>query len=74
MAQTHRQWCAPKIAQIIKDNEGKSLKELKKILSDANPGPYGNHKKVWANEYMSQLGLGKKKSVFIESENQNKLF
>lgn len=71
---TWRQIYAPRIAQIIKDNDGKSLKELKKILQDANPGQYGHHKKTWANEYMKQLGLSKKRSNFNESKNQTKLF
>ncbi len=74
MAKTWRQVFAPKIAAIIKENEGKSIKELKKILCDANPGPYGHHKKTWANEYMKQLGLSKKKSAFKESEKQQELF
>lgn len=71
---TFRELYAPRIAQIIKDNEGKSTKELKKILCDANPGPYGHHKKTWANEYMRQLGLSKQKSFYKEAKNQTKLF
>ena len=62
MIKTWRQYYAPQIAQIIKDNEGKSVKELKKILCAANPGEYGHMKKTWANEYMRQLGLSKTKS------------
>jgi len=69
MAKTWRQYYAPQIAQIIADNKGKSVKELKKILCDANPGQYGHHKKTWANEYMRQLGLSKKRSDFT-SDNQ----
>lgn len=71
MAKTWRQLYAPRIAEIIKANEGKSVKELKKILCDANPGQYGHMKKTWANEYMKQLGLGKSKA---EPENQTNLF
>lgn len=58
---TWRQLYAPRIAEIIKENEGKSIKELKKILQKANPGPYGWHRKTWANEYMCQLGLSSRK-------------
>ena len=74
MSTTWRQVFAPKIAKIIEDNKGKSIKELKKILCDANPGPYGHHKKVWANEYMRQLGLSKKKSKFLEEQKQTTMF
>lgn len=58
---TWRQYYAPQIAIIIKENEGKTVKELRKILCAANPGEYGHMKKIWANEYMRQLGLGKQK-------------
>lgn len=61
MKKTFRQIYAPQIAQIIADNKGKSIKELKKILQDANPGYYGHHVKTWANEYMIQLGLSRPK-------------
>ncbi len=71
---TCRDLYKPRIAEIIKENEGKSLKEIKKILQDANPGQYGHHKKTWANEYMRQLGLSKKKSKLLESKNQTNLF
>ena len=70
---TWRQIYAPRIAQIIKENEGKTVKELKKILCDANPGPYGHHRKTWANEYMIQLGLSKKKKT-ADTTNQQQLF
>ena len=70
---TWRQIYAPRIAKIIKQNEGKSLKELKKILQDANPGYYGHHRKTWANEYMIQLGLSKKKGK-TETKNQTTLW
>lgn len=73
---TWRQYFAPKIAQIISDcqHKGKSLKETKKILCNANPGPYGHHRKIWANEYMRQLGLSKKKTIHKEQEKQTKLW
>ena len=72
---TWRQYYAPQIAAIIKSNEGKSVKELKKILCDANPGMYGHHKKTWANEYMIQLGLSKKKKGHrADPKNQSELF
>jgi hypothetical protein len=58
---TWRQIYAPMIAQIIKENDGKSVNELKKILQAANPGQYKHMKKTWANEYMIQLGLSKNK-------------
>lgn len=69
---TWRQYYAPRIAQIIADNKGKTIPELKRILQDANPGQYGHHKKTWANEYMRQLGLSKK-SPKVPKE-QTKLF
>ena len=61
MEKTWRQYYAPIIAGLIKVHEGRSIKELKKILCDANIGMYGHHKKTWTKEYMWQLGLSKKK-------------
>jgi hypothetical protein len=58
---TWREHYAPIIAKIIEDNKEKSTKMLKKILSEANPGQYGHMRKTWANEYMIQLGLSKRK-------------
>lgn len=69
---TWRQTYKPRIAAIIKANEGKSVKELKKILQEANPGQYGWMRKTWANEYMIQLGLSKRKGK--EDESQPELF
>jgi hypothetical protein len=80
MKQTWRQYYAPKIAKIIEDNKGKSIKELKKILQEANPGQYGHMIKTWANEYMIQLGLsrrkgkGKNNNYHRPDENQANLF
>jgi len=71
---TWREYYAPRIAEIIRMNKGKSVKELKKILCDANPGQYGHHRKTWSNEYMRQLGLSKDKSKYKEAINQQKLF
>lgn len=70
MKKTWRQHFAPIIAKIIADNEGKTVKELKKILCDLNPGPYGHHRKTWSNEYMRQLGLSKKRSTFNNNKQQ----
>lgn len=71
---TWRQVYAPRISEIIKKNEGKTTKELKKILCEANPGQYGHMKKTWANEYMIQLGLSRKKKGYKDDKNQSKLF
>lgn len=62
MKKTWRQVYAPRIAEVIKNNKGKSIKEIKKILCDMNPGQYGHMRKTWSNEYMRQLGLSKKRS------------
>ena len=73
---TWRELYAPRIAKIIQDNKGKSVKELKKILQEANPGQYGHMIKTWANEYMCQLGLSKRSNQKPESDTKNhpKLF
>lgn len=70
---TWRQTYAPQIAKIIADNRDKELKELKKILQNSNPGIYGHHKKMWANEYMRQLGLSKKKKKGSSSDGQSEM-
>ena len=74
MGKTWRQIYAPRIAKIIEENKDKPPKELKKILSNANPGYYGHHRKTWANEYMKQLGLSKKKSDYKVTKDQLNLF
>jgi len=51
----------PEIAKIISENKGKTVKELKTILREANPGQWGWQKKVWANESWIQLGISKSK-------------
>lgn len=65
MHKTWRQHYQPIIADLIAKHKDLPTKELKKILCKANPGQYGHHKKVWANEYMRQLGLSKKRSTYI---------
>ena len=62
---TWREHYAPQIAQIIKENEGKSTKELRVILYKANPGYYGHMKKIWSDESLKQLGLKKRKPRYI---------
>ena len=77
---TWRKHYAPQIAEIIKANEGKTVKEIKKILSSGNPGQYGHMKKIWSDESLKQLGLkkikqrGKSYKEQLEIENQPKLF
>ena len=73
MKNTWRQHYAPHIAKIIADNPTATVKELKKILCDANPGQYGHMRKTWANEYMRQLGLGRKRSTVNDGKTQMKL-
>ena len=70
---TWRQAYAPRIAKIIEDNKDKSTKELKKILQEANPGQYGHMRKTWANEYMIQLGLSKRKGKGYQIPDKHKL-
>jgi len=40
---------------MIMDNKEKPIKDIKKLLRDANSGRYGHMKKIWGNEYMRQL-------------------
>lgn len=62
-SKTWREIYAKEIAEMISKmkDEGKSVTEMKKVLSSANPGQYGHMIKTWANEYMIQLGLSKRK-------------
>jgi predicted HTH transcriptional regulator len=69
---TWRKYYAPKIAEVIKENEGKTPKQIKKILSEMNPGQYGHMKKIWSDESLKQLGLKKRKVIAIDT-NQTKL-
>lgn len=76
---TWRVYYAPQIAAIIKENEGKEIKVIKKILSSSNPGQYGHMKKIWSDESLKQLGLKKRKQVGrsarnIDIKNQESLF
>jgi hypothetical protein len=73
---TWRECYAPKIAKKISEmkSEGKTVKEMKKILSEMNPGQYGHMKKIWANEYMIQLGLSRRNKVSKPDKNQAKLW
>jgi len=60
---TWRMKFAPIIAELIRDNKGKPVKELRKILRAANPGYYKWPRKIWGNESLRQLGLRKRKRV-----------
>ena len=73
---TWRDSCRPFIAEILKANEGKSLKEKRKALRDAYPwGERAMHPyKIWCDEVKIQLGLKKKKVKFIDNEKQTELF
>lgn len=76
--QTWRQFYAPRIADEIAKTkaDGKTIKEMKKILCEMNPGQYGHMIKTWANEYMIQLGLSRKKGTGYQKPDadQQKLF
>jgi len=61
MSQTWRQYYAPLIAAIIKENSDKPKSEIRRILYKANPGQYGHMKKIWSDESLKQLGLKKKR-------------
>jgi len=58
MKRTWRDSCKPIIARVIKENEGKSEKEIRKAISDAYP--FGERKyhpyKIWLDEVKVQLG------------------
>jgi len=74
-----REYYAPQIAEIIKENECKEIKVIKKILSSNNPGQYGHMRKIWSDESLKQLGLKKRKligrsQIEIDIKNQQKLF
>ncbi len=76
---TWREAYAPQIAELIKQNEGKDVKELRRILYKANPGYYGHMKKIWSDESLKQLGLKKRKprytgkAEYFENPNQTTL-
>lgn len=75
---TWRELYAPRIAKMIAEMkaEGKTVKEMKKKLQESNPGQYGHMIKTWANEYMIQLGLSRRKKSGFEKpdERQQNLF
>jgi hypothetical protein len=73
MSKTWRQYYAPLIAAIIKENTDKPKAEVKKILYKANPGKYGHMRKIWRDESQKQLGLKKKspKQDFTGGEQLN---
>lgn len=58
---TWREHYAPKIAAIIKQNDGMAIKDIRIILYKLNPGQYGHMKKIWSDESLKQLGLKRKK-------------
>lgn len=64
MSWTWRKAAAPIIAQVIRDNEGKTEKEIRKALREAYPwGERAMHPyKVWCSEVNKQL-----KSIGIKS-------
>jgi hypothetical protein len=71
---TWRDSCRPLIAKTIKENEGKSLKEIKKALREVYPwGQRAMHPyKIWCDEVKVQLGL-KKKKIKGHTINKNQL-
>lgn len=75
---TWREAYAPRIAEIIKANEGKDVKEIRRILYKANPGQYGHMIKIWSDESLKQLGLKKRKPKYVKEKvvnpNQAELF
>jgi hypothetical protein len=75
---TWRQHYAPIIAEMISKmkSEGKTIKEMKRVLASENPGQYGHMRKTWANEYMIQLRLSRKKGTGYQKPdaNQQNLF
>lgn len=74
MAKTWREYYAPQIAAIIKENEGKDVKEIRRILYRANPGQYKHMQRIWSDESLKQLGLKPRKKVqVITNLNQTKL-
>lgn len=73
MSQTWRQYYAPLIAAIIKENSDKPKSEIRRVLYKANPGEYGHMRKIWSDESLKQLGLKKKmpKQDLTEGEQLN---
>lgn len=75
MRGTWRESAKPIIAKVIKDNQGKTEKEIRKALRDAYPwGERRYHPyKIWCDEVKVQTGR-KKRKQFIHPENQPGLF
>jgi len=71
---TWREHARPIIAKTLRDNKGKSEKEIRKALRDAYP--YGQRKhhpyKIWCDEIKVQRGQ-KVSNTFIDPS-QTKLF
>ena len=77
MSRSWRDIARPVIANVLKENEGKDEKEIRKALRDAYPfGERLHHPyKIWCDEIKVQTGkrrFGKKKT--IEDPNQGNLF
>lgn len=71
---TWREAYRPKIVEIIRQNSGKTVKELRIILYKNNPGYYQHMKRVWSDESLKQLGLKKRKiRGFKNITNENQL-
>jgi hypothetical protein len=63
MKSSWRAYAAPIIAKVIKENEGKDMKQIRKALHDAYPfGQREYHPyQIWLDECAVQLGTKKKK-------------
>jgi hypothetical protein len=75
MSGTWRDIAKPIIREVLKENAGKSEKEIRKALKEAYPWgvrqyhPY----KIWLDEIRVQLGT-KQRKRFMVPENQGGLF
>lgn len=78
MAKVHtwRDSCRPIIQKCLKENEGKTEKEIRKALLDAYPfGQRAMHPyKIWLDEIKRQRGKKKFGKQEHENKNQQKLF
>ena len=78
MAGTWRDIARPLIAQVLKDTNGKSDKEIRKALKDAYPwGERAMHPyKIWSDEIRVQRGKRKfnERARDVVMENQTDLF
>lgn len=59
MSKTWREICRPLIAQVIKENRKKGVKQVRRALREAYPwGERAMHPyKIWCDEIKRQLGL-----------------